>query len=64
MSIADAAMEAAEKSGASGADKKEQVIAAVKAGCKSQGIDVDSFLDQLDAYIDTTIALVNKMQSN
>lgn len=63
MSIADAAMEAAEKTGASGADKKAQVIEAVKAGCKSQGIDADSFLDQLDAYIDTTINLVNQMKN-
>ena len=63
MTIADAAMEAAEKTGATGADKKQQVIAAVKAGCKSQNIDVDTFIDQLDAYIDNTITLVNNMQN-
>lgn len=63
MAIADAAMDAAEKSGASGADKKQQVIDAVKSGCKSQGIDADAFIDQLEAYIDSTIELFNKMQN-
>ena len=62
MAIADAAMEAAEKAGISGADKKQQVIEAVKAGCKSQGIQADSFIDQLEAYIDSTISFVNQMK--
>ena len=63
MEIADAAMKEAEKSGASGADKKTMVIDAVKAGCKAAGIDVDSFIDQLADYIDQTIAFVNDMKT-
>ena len=63
MEIADAAMKEAEKSGASGADKKTMVIDAVKAGCKTAGIDVDNFIDQLVDYIDQTIAFVNDMKT-
>ena len=63
MEIADAAMKEAEKSGASGADKKTMVIDAVKAGCKAAGIDVDNFIDQLVDYIDQTIAFVNDMKT-
>lgn len=54
-------MKEAEASGKSGADKKEMVMDAVKAACKSQGLDLDSFLDQLSAYIDQTITFVNSM---
>ena len=63
MEIADAAMKEAEKSGKSGADKKEMVIEAVKAGCKAANINLDAFIDQLVAYIDQTIAFVNDMNS-
>ena len=62
MEIADAAMKEAEKSGKSGADKKEMVIDAVKAGCKAANINIDLFIDQLVTYIDQTIAFVNDMK--
>ena len=61
MSMADAAMKEAEKSQKTGADKKKMVIESVKAGCKSAGLDISNFLDQLDAYIDQTISFVNQM---
>ena len=59
--MADAAIKEAEKSGKSGADKKEMVIESVKAGCKAAGVDLAAFLDQLSAYIDQTITFVNDM---
>ena len=59
MNTADAAMQAAEKTGKSGADKKALVIEMVKASCKANGIEIDAFVDQLDAYIDQCIAFVN-----
>ena len=62
MSMADAAMKEAEKSQKTGADKKKMVIDSVKAGCKSAGLDISNFLDQLDAYIDQTISFVNQMK--
>ena len=62
MEIADAAMKEAEASGKSGADKKEMVIEAVKAGCKAANINIDLFIDQLATYIDQTIAFVNDMK--
>lgn len=60
--MADAAMQEAEKSGKSGADKKQQVVDAVKAGCKAAGLNVDDFMDQLGAYIDQCIDFANKLQ--
>lgn len=62
MNMADAAMKEAEASGKSGADKKQMVIDAVKAGCKAAGVDMDIFIDQLSDYIDQTIAFVNGMK--
>ena len=62
MEMADAAMTEAEKSGKSGADKKQMVIDAVKASCKAAGVDLDVFIDQLSSYIDDTIKFVNKFQ--
>ena len=62
MEMADAAMKEAEKSCKTGADKKKMVIDSVKAGCKSAGLDISNFLDQLDAYIDQTISFVNQMK--
>lgn len=59
--MADAAMKEAEASGKTGADKKQMVINAVKAGCQSAGLDLDTFIDQLGAYIDQTIDFVNGM---
>jgi hypothetical protein len=62
MNMADAAMKEAEASGKSGADKKQMVIDAVKAGCKAAGVNMDLFIDQLSDYIDQTIAFVNGMK--
>jgi hypothetical protein len=62
MEMADAAMKEAEKSGKSGADKKEMVIEIVKASCKAAGVNLDTFIDQLGDYIDQTIAFVNGMK--
>ena len=62
MEMADAAMKEAERSCKTGADKKKMVIDSVKAGCKSAGLDISNFLDQLDAYIDQTISFVNQMK--
>lgn len=61
MSLADAAMKEAEASGKNGADKKQIVIDAVKAGCTDAGLDITNFIDQLNAYIDQTITFVNDM---
>lgn len=61
VNMADAAMQKAEKEIASGADKKKAVIEAVKEGCKSEGLDIDAFLDQLSAYIDQCIKFHNDM---
>jgi len=60
--IADSAMKQAEQSGKEGKQKKEMVIDVVKASCKSAGIDLDAFIDQLSDYIDQTIAFVNGMK--
>lgn len=59
MKIADAAMVEVEKSSAKGAEKKQMVIDAVKAGCKEAGIECDDFIDQLVAYIDQCIDFAN-----
>ena len=64
MEMADAAIKEAEKSGASGADKKEMVINSVKASCKAADINLDDFIDQLADYIDQTISFVNDMSKN
>lgn len=61
MTMADAAIKEAERSTKKGADKKELVINMVKEGCKSAGVDISLFLDQLSDYIDQTIKFVNDM---
>jgi hypothetical protein len=62
MEMADAAMKEAERSGKAGADKKQMVIEAVKAGCRAAGVNLDDFIDQLSDYIDDTIKFVNDMK--
>jgi hypothetical protein len=62
MEMADVAMTEAEKSGKSGADKKQMVIDAVKASCKAAGVDLDVFIDQLSTYIDDTIKFANNLK--
>lgn len=60
--IADTAMKTAESTGKTGAEKKEIVIVAVKAGCEKAGIVIDEkLLKDLVDYIDTTIEWVNGM---
>ena len=63
MSLADAAMKEAEKSLEDGESKKQMVMDSVKAGCKSAGINLDVFIDQLSDYIDDTIDFVNEMNN-
>lgn len=63
MAIADSAMQEAERTGKSGADKKTMVIDIVKASCLAAGLDINNFLEQLNDYIDDTIAFVNKMNN-
>ena len=62
MSMADAAMKEAEASQKSGEDKKKMVLDSVNAACKSAGLDMSLFLDQLNTYIDQTISFVNQMK--
>jgi hypothetical protein len=55
-------MTEAEASMKDGESKKKMVIDSVKASCKSAGIDIDLFIDQLSDYIDSTIKFVNNMK--
>lgn len=64
MEAADAAMTEAEASGLSGADKKSMVIDIISASTKAAGVDISLFANQLDDYIEQTIAFVNKMNQN
>lgn len=64
MEVADTAMTEAEATGLSGADKKSKVLDIIAASAKAAGIDISLFADQLDEYIDQTIAFVNKMNKN
>ena len=61
VAIADSAMQEAEHSAKTGADKKKMVINTVKAGAKAAGINADDFIDQLSAYIDSAINWFNNM---
>ena len=63
MDMADAAMKEAEASMKNGETKKQLVIDSVKASCKTAGINIDLFIDQLSDYIDTTIKFVNDMKA-
>ena len=62
MEMADSAMKEAEKSYLNGADKKDMVLNMVKTSCKSAGINIDFFINQLDSYVDQTISFVNDMK--
>lgn len=64
ISVAKTAMESAEASGKSGADKKEMVIEAVKAALKEAGVNADDFMDQLSDYIDNMIEFANTIAEN
>ena len=62
MDIADKAMEEAEQTALSGADKKTMVIEAIKVACITANLPIDSFIDQVDDYIEQTIKFVNDMK--
>lgn len=62
MEMADKAMEEAERTGASGADKKEMVLKAIEAGAEAAGIETSMFFTQLDTYVDQTIDFFNRMK--
>ena len=62
MEMADSAMTEAEKSGKSGADKKQMVIESVKASCRAAGVNLDVFIEQLSNYIDDTIKFANSLK--
>lgn len=62
MEMTDAAMKEAEKSYLKGADKKDMVLNMVKTSCKTSGVNVDLFINQLNNYIDDTISFVNSMK--
>lgn len=59
--IADIAMREFEHSSLSGVEKKKAVIEAVKVSCKSAGLNIDLFIDQLSDYIDSSITWFNSM---
>lgn len=60
--IADKAMIEAESMKATGAEKKDIVISVVKDAMKEEGADIDDFIDQLDAYINNSIAFGNSLK--
>ena len=62
--VADAAMVSAEKSGKSGAEKKEIVIQAVKEAAKAAGLDFDLFIDQISQFIDNSVKWHNSFSTN
>lgn len=61
MDIADTAMEEAERTALSGADKKDMAIDIINTSALAAGLDITPFMNQLDNYIDQAIAFVNKM---
>jgi hypothetical protein len=61
MDVADKAMEEAEKTMLSGADKKNMALNMIQASAETAGLDITPFMQQLNTYIDQTIAFVNKM---
>lgn len=64
MAIANAAMQEAEATKLKGKDKKDMVFAAVRAGCKEAGIEIDDeILNELSDHIDEMIDFFNKMQN-
>ena len=62
MQIADSAMKEAERSQKEGKDKKQIAISVVKEACKTAGIDISDFIDQLSVYIDQAIAFANDIR--
>lgn len=63
MAMADAAMKEFEHSTLAGVEKKQAVINSVKASAKAAGLNIDPFVDQLGAYIDSCIEWYNGMNN-
>lgn len=61
MEIADAAMQEFEQSTLKNVAKEDAVINSVKASCKTAGIDIEPFIDQLHDYIKNSIKWFNGM---
>lgn len=58
------AVESAEATGKTGAEKKEMAISAVKAACAEAGIEItEESLSKLGDYIDELIAYFNNMSA-
>ena len=64
MTMLDAAMTEAEKSGKSGADKKQMVIDSVTASCNAVGINIGDFAQQVSDYIDQCIAFAKNINNS
>jgi hypothetical protein len=61
MEVADKAMEEAERTDKTGADKKTMVMNIIQASAEAAKLDITPFMQQLSTYIDQTIKFVNKM---
>lgn len=61
MTAADAAMEQVEHMEVYGGDAKKMVIDMVKKTCEAMGLNINSFIDQLSAYIDDCISFHNRL---
>lgn len=63
MAIAQDAMNTIEHSDITGpAEKKAAAMKIIKDACNTAGINIDGFVDQLDAFIDTSIEFYNNMK--
>lgn len=63
MAIAQDAMNTIEHSDITGpAEKKAAALKIIKDACKTAGINIDDFVDQLDSFIDTSISFYNEMK--
>lgn len=63
MAIAQDAMNTIEHSDITGpAEKKAAAMKIIKDACNAAGINIDGFVDQLDAFIDTSIKFYNDMK--
>lgn len=62
MQMANAAIDKIENSEVAEEDKKQAIIDAVKAACKTAELDIDDFLDQLGDYIDQVLKFIREMK--
>lgn len=61
MTAADAAMEQVEHQELYGEDAQQAAVEIVKATCAAIGLDINAFIDQLNAYIKDCIGFHNRM---